>query len=126
MSLRLISRSPDLQQLQTEGYAVEVIGGYLLVHDVPYLTAALVVRRGTLVSTLDLVDDVTVRPTTHVAYFTGEYPCNFDGSPIAQIAHASGASELLPGVVVSCSRALWYSTPSRTSQPRDTPTTTRR
>lgn len=100
MSLRLISRSHDLRQLQIEGYAVEVTGGYLLVHDVPYVTSTRVVQRGTLISTLDLADDVTVRPTTHVVYFTGEQPCHLDGSPIAQVAHGTEVSELLPGLVV--------------------------
>lgn len=100
MSHRLISRSPDLQQLRDEGYAVEVKGGYLLVHDVPYLAPDRSVRRGTLVSTLDLANDVTVRPTTHVVHFTGEHPCNLDGTHIAQIAHASRTCELMPGLVV--------------------------
>ncbi len=100
MSRQLISRSPDLQRLENEGYAVDVRGGYLLISDVPYVTADRVVRRGTLVSTLDLSNDATVRPTTHVVWFAGEYPSRLDGSPISEIGHASATAELLPGFFV--------------------------
>lgn len=50
MSRRLISRSPDLRLLLDEGYEVEIRGGYLLVHHVPYVTVAKEVAYGTLVS----------------------------------------------------------------------------
>src|SRR5581483_356266 len=36
MSRQLISRSPDLQRLENEGYNLEIRSGYLLVRDVPY------------------------------------------------------------------------------------------
>ena len=39
MSQQLISRSPDLKRLRDEGYAVETVGGHLLLNDVPYVTA---------------------------------------------------------------------------------------
>ncbi|GLC27774.1 ThiF family adenylyltransferase [Roseisolibacter agri] len=100
MSQRLISRSPDLRRLRDDGYAIEVRAGFLLVHDVPYLSVGRVIQRGVLVSALDLADDATVRPSTHVVYFAGAHPCNLDGSPITQIEHGSGESTLAPGIVV--------------------------
>jgi hypothetical protein len=45
------------------------------------------VKRGILVVKLVLADDQTGRPDTHVAYFSGEHPCNEDGSEIAKIKH---------------------------------------
>ncbi len=39
MSRQLISRSPDLQRLEDEGYDLEIRSGYLLVKDVPYVNS---------------------------------------------------------------------------------------
>jgi len=86
--------------LRDEGYEVEVRGNYLLVHSVPYVNAQRQIAFGTLVSELTLAGDVTVRPNTHVVHFTGDHPCNKDGTPIVQIAHASATQQLLPGLVV--------------------------
>lgn len=100
MSRQLIARSPDLKRLQDEGYHLEVRSGYLLLHDVPYVTASREVRRGTLASTLALAGDLTARPDTHVAFFSGDYPCRADGTEISQIRHSSGARTLADGVAV--------------------------
>jgi hypothetical protein len=100
MSQRLISRSPDLDRLRSEGYAVEVRHGHLLVHDIPYVDSSKQVRRGVLVSTLNLVADATTTPETHVIYFIGDHPCTKDGARIAQIAHASMRTRLADGLEI--------------------------
>lgn len=98
MSPRPTSPSPDLQRLLDDGYDVELREGYLLVHHVPYVTAAAMVSYGTLVSTLDLSGGgVTVTPSTHVAMWIGEHPCHADGTVLQQIAH-SGPQQLTPTI----------------------------
>jgi hypothetical protein len=88
MSHRLIAHSPDLSQLRDEGYDLEIRSEkYLLVNDVPYVNSKREVKKGTLVSELNLAGDRTARPNTHVAYFIGEHPCHADGSLIGQIKH---------------------------------------
>lgn len=89
MSRLPIARSPDLRRLQDEGYDVEIRHGHLLVKGVPYVDAQRQVRRGTLVSTLDLAGDVTAKPSTHVVHFAGEQPCQHDGREITQIKHGT-------------------------------------
>ncbi len=89
MSQQLISRSPDLKQLQDEGYDVEIRSGYLLLKDVPYVNANKKVVRGILVSTLTLAGDVTATPDTHVVMFAGAYPCDKDGTELEKIRHES-------------------------------------
>lgn len=89
MSRRPIARSPDLLRLRNEGFDLDVRGGCLLVHGVPYVTAAREVRRGTLFMDLDLAGDVTTRPASHVAYWTGEHPCHRNGSKISAFEHPS-------------------------------------
>jgi hypothetical protein len=88
MSPLLIDRSPDLKRLRDEGYDIDIVEGYLLVRDVPYVTSKREIKRGVLISTLMLANDVTVAPDTHVAMLAGEYPCHSDGSLIERIRHA--------------------------------------
>jgi hypothetical protein len=89
MSLQLIARSKDLLQLQNEGYDMEIRTGYLLVKDVPYVNANREIKRGILFTTLRVSGDVTDRPDTHVAYWTGEHPCHNDGRKIEAISNPS-------------------------------------
>ncbi len=100
MSQPLISRSSDLKRLRDEGYEVEVRGNYLLVHSVPYVNAQRQVAFGSLVSELTLGGDVAVRPQTHVIYFTGDQPCDKEGTAIQQIMHQSLTQQLLPGLTI--------------------------
>src|ERR1039458_6885317 len=101
MSQRPISRSADLKRLRDEGYDLEVRSGCLLVKGVPHVNSRKEVQRGILVIKLVLADDQTGRPDTHQAYFSGEHPCNEDGTEIEKIKHGSGANSLAEGVVVN-------------------------
>lgn len=100
MSPQLTSRSADLQKLRDEGYEVSVIGGHLVVSHIPYVTVARQVAYGSLVSTLNVQDDVTTTPDTHVAYFTGETPCTAAGAPLDALINSAYVTELAPNVHV--------------------------
>lgn len=100
MSQRPIDRSADLQRLRNEGYNIDVVAGHLIMRDVPYVTTAREIARGTLVSTLNMVGDTTTTPDTHVVYFEGSHPCRADGSPIMTIIHSSQRRQLAQGIVV--------------------------
>lgn len=90
MLQQLINHSPDLKRLQDEGYELEVKGGYLLIHHIPYVTHLREVKHGILVSELSLANSQrTIQPSTHVINFIGEYPCNADGSIITAIQHSN-------------------------------------
>ena len=83
MSQQLISRSPDLQRLQDDGYEVEVTpSNYLLIHNVPYVTAERKVQRATLGCPLVLAGNRTGQPDNHQAWFTGAMPCEQNGTPV--------------------------------------------
>lgn len=103
MSQQPISRSADLKKLRDEGHDIDIRAGYLRVKDVPYVNAAREVKRGTLVFKLVLAGNETGRPDTHVAYFSGEYPCYEDGAAIEKIRHQNHASPLAEGVPVNFS-----------------------
>jgi hypothetical protein len=100
MSQRPINRSRDLKALRDDGYDLEVRSGCLLVKDVPYVNSQKQVRRGILVIKLVLADDETGKPDTHVAYFSGEFPCNEDGTAIEKIRAGSGVQSIAEGVTI--------------------------
>jgi hypothetical protein len=101
MSAALINHSPDLKRLRDEGFSIEVKSGFLLVNDVPYVTANKEIARGTLVSVLTLASsEKTSQPDNHVCYFAGEYPCKADGTPITGIKNNSNKTTLAEGVEV--------------------------
>ncbi|MBN9430889.1 MAG: ThiF family adenylyltransferase [Bosea sp.] len=89
MSRALFSRNADLAKLREEGYFVQVVGGFLVMREVPYVDADRKVRRGTLISSLTLAGDQTRPPDTHVMHFDGDYPCFADGTRISAIGHQS-------------------------------------
>lgn len=103
MLQQLINHSPDLKRLQDEGYELEVKGGYLLIHHIPYVTNLREVKYGILVSELSLANSQkTIKPSTHVINFIGEYPCNVDGSIITAIQH-SNQQNLGNGILINFS-----------------------
>lgn len=100
MQRQLISRSPDLQRLQDDGYELEIHNGYLLIHHVPYVDANCQRQYGTLVSTLRLSGDVTLPPDTHVVDFIGSAPCDREGHRLDQIIAGEASRQLAPGIEV--------------------------
>lgn len=80
MSRRPIARSPELKKLRDEGYDVEVVDGYLLMHDVPYLNDKGEPDRGVIIAALRLVNDVALPPEDHQVKWVGDCPHNEDGT----------------------------------------------
>ena len=101
MSRQLIDRSIDLSRLRDEGFQVEVRGGYLLIHHVPYVTPDRTIDYGTLVSVLVHNGDTVFPPDNHVIHFAGQHPCNKDGSIISAIKHGSATQQLLPNLTTN-------------------------
>jgi tRNA A37 threonylcarbamoyladenosine dehydratase len=85
MSQRLVSLNADLSRLRADGYDV-AIRTHLLVMDVPYVNSRTEVKRGIIVSHLDVAGEKTIPPESHVIFFVGEYPCDVDGSPLPGVS----------------------------------------
>lgn len=98
MSRRLIARSPDLQRLRQDGCDIECKGSYLLIKDIPYVNAQRQIKRGILISNLELLDDATKKPDNHVTYWTGEHPCLSTGAKMTSIENPSQAQSLGDGI----------------------------
>ena len=103
MSHAPIARSTDLRRLQDEGYTLRIVDeAYLLVENVPYVTAQDEVHEATLVMDLTLNDDITVKSANHVAHWTGGFPCRANGEKLvallAEGARKASLSDSLPPV----------------------------
>ena len=98
MSPEPFNRSPDLKRLRDEGYFVQIMGGLLVMREVPYVNERRQVLTGTLISTLNMAGDETRVPDTHVVHFDGDFPCDADGNAIQGIAHGSGDKALGHGL----------------------------
>ena len=90
----------DFDRLAGEGFVVEVRQQHLFLHEVPYVTAARDVKRGTLVCTYVESAGVVLPPDNHQVWWIGEYPCLPNGQPISQIENENGRRELFPGCIV--------------------------
>jgi hypothetical protein len=102
MSPPLVSRSPDLQRLQDEGYDVEIRSNYLLVKHVPYVNSARQVAYGTMISELSTSGTTTVRPSTHVVSFAGGIPCDNRGAELTNIINSKGPNRITEGLTADC------------------------
>jgi hypothetical protein len=98
-----INRSPDLKRLRDEGFEIEVKGGQLIVHHIPYVNNNREVKFGKLITPLSLNNDVTIKPDNHVINFMGEYPCNNDGTIITAIQHQALNQPLFDGIIINFS-----------------------
>jgi predicted ThiF/HesA family dinucleotide-utilizing enzyme len=102
MSEQLVNRSSDLRRLRDEGYDIEIRSNYLLVKQVPYVTAEGVVARGTLVSELSTSGSTTTTPNTHVVTFAGSIPCDNHGRELNAIINQRGSFPVDGSLTASC------------------------
>lgn len=99
MSNSPISRNPDLQRLVEEGYEVEIVAGYLVIRNVPFVTVTRDVRRGILVSEFSEASPV---PGTHVIMFAGGMPCDKNGQVLDRVINSKGQQQITPDLIVEC------------------------
>ncbi len=87
MPQKLVSLNEDLSRLRADGYDVAIgESGHLIVKDVPYVNSSKAVKRGMIVSDLDLAGETTIAPQSHVVFFVGEYPCDINGAPLPGVS----------------------------------------
>ena len=103
MSQQLINHSPDLARLRDAGYEIEVCGGYLITHHIPYVNGRREICYGKLITALTLNGHRADRPSDHVIQFMGEHPCHKDGTIITQIQHATQNTQLFDGLIMNYS-----------------------
>ncbi|MFI7131336.1 ThiF family adenylyltransferase [Nonomuraea sp. NPDC050153] len=86
---RLVRNSADLARLVQDGYAVRIVGGFLVVDDIPFVNDEAQVQYGSFLCPLDLSGDTTVAPSSHVMCFVGGVPRDKNGQPIDGLVNDS-------------------------------------
>lgn len=94
MSQQLINHSQDLLKLRNEGINLEIMNGFLIVHNIPYVNSSKEIHEGRIITELTLSGNQTSKPRTHVVYFEGEIPCDKDGKVIQALYHSSPNKKL--------------------------------
>ncbi|MDA8105450.1 MAG: ThiF family adenylyltransferase [Nitrospiraceae bacterium] len=79
-----IALSPHVQRLVDEKYAVSIEGEYIVVDNVPYVSAAGVISRAAIISAYYEKDGVA-QFGDHTVLFTGSVPCTPAGESLAHV-----------------------------------------
>ncbi|MCL4473904.1 MAG: ThiF family adenylyltransferase [Actinobacteria bacterium] len=95
MLRRLLDHNPSIQRLVDEGYHVGTEGGYLFIHDVPYVTSSCKIERATIADQLS--GDIDSIPADHTIWFTGSDPCDANGNVLTYLARPC-AKTLIDGI----------------------------
>jgi hypothetical protein len=80
---------------------MQLKGGYLLIHHIPYVNSAKEIKYGSLVTVLDLQGHKASKPSNHVLYFIGEAPCQQNGTVMAAIINQSRNVNLQEGLTIN-------------------------
>lgn len=87
MSTAPLARDEDVRRLLDDGYDINIIGGHLVVKQVPYVTTENVVAYGFLAYPVTVSGDRVVMDTDHRIWFGGSVPCNENGQPLTFANH---------------------------------------
>lgn len=102
MQQQLINLSPDIKRLLDDGYELEISGGHLLVHHIPYVNKNKDIDYGSLVCILNKVGPNRIgAPHDHTIYFRGQVPCHADGTSMDSIINNSNEQQLTPSILVN-------------------------
>ncbi|MDA4848621.1 ThiF family adenylyltransferase [Hoeflea poritis] len=99
MSRQLINRSEDLQRLASEGFAIRIEAGHLLVEEIPFLDENGCIRHGVFACPLDATDEATLPPRDHVMSFSGGMPHDRHGKPLAALGLTSPRCSVIGSLV---------------------------
>lgn len=72
--LELANRNPFIQDLDDQGYDLDLINGYFIVFGVPYLDRDAALKYGELAFPVDIANGVIDPPKNHQAWFRGDQP----------------------------------------------------
>ncbi|WP_411815977.1 ThiF family adenylyltransferase [Hyphococcus sp. DH-69] len=117
MSQQLISRSPDLNRLVAEGYALRIESNFLIVEEIPYLDADGNVRRGAFVCPFHSNGEMATPPAgDHVMWFSGAFPCDRHGHRLEALGMTSPSMQRVGELEIN---QAFSNKPRGASGPRD-------
>ncbi len=94
--------SPDVQRLVDAGHTVNIDGQYLIVDNVPYVSAAGVISYAAIISAYQEKDGIAQVSGDHTVWFTGSVPCTPQGESLAHVMVADTNQTLVAGRQALC------------------------
>ncbi|MCC6579754.1 MAG: ThiF family adenylyltransferase [Phycisphaeraceae bacterium] len=89
-----------MQRLVDEGYAISIRENLLVLEDVWYVDQHMQVRKGMLVSVLEMRGQQTAKPKDHKVFFAGDIPHKKEGGPITGLVLNSNPQRLAAGIQI--------------------------
>jgi hypothetical protein len=103
---RLASHNKYIADLEKQGYAIDFVGGHVVIYGLPYLDHKGNLRYGDLASPVDLKGEYEIdRPSTHQVWFRGEVPHDVNGAPL-RISATNNPREVTPNLTCLLSFSL--------------------
>ena len=102
MSQKLLNHNSTLKRFVNEGLYISVVPPYLVINDIPYVNVDRTIGYGKIISQMVLSGNIVSRPSTHVVYFSGEFPCDQFGKPIERLRHQT-INQILANIKVDYS-----------------------
>lgn len=102
MSANRTALSPDVQRLVDEGYSVILDGQYIIIDNVPYVSAAGAISYASIISAYQEKDGISHVNNDHTAWFTGSVPCTPNGDSLLSVLIADTNQTLVAGRQALC------------------------
>lgn len=96
-----IALSPHVKRLVDENYTISIEDQYIIVENVPYVSAADVISRAAIISPYHKKDEVEVFGD-HTVWFTGTVPCTARGESLAHVLVVDTNHTTVAGRQVLC------------------------
>ncbi len=100
MSIQLINHNEDLKRLKDDGYNISIIGGNILIQDIPYVNESAEIKSGMIFCSFRLSGE-NVSQSDHTVDFVGDWPCNKNGEKIHNFVAAPRTMNLTDSIVGS-------------------------
>ncbi|CUR51346.1 ThiF family protein [Nitrosotalea devaniterrae] len=98
----LINHNDDLQQIINAGYEIEISNSDLIIHNVPYVNEKKQILRGSIISHA-MITSFKITPNDHQVLWTGDYPCDHNGSPMTNLGGGTNNEKIREGLVAKYS-----------------------
>ena len=96
----LINHNEDLQQIINAGYEIDISNSDLIIHNIPYVNDKKQILRGSIISH-STITGLTMIPNDHQVLWTGEYPCEHNGSPMTSLGGGANNEKIREDLIAT-------------------------
>ncbi len=100
MSIQLINHNEDLKRLKDDGYNISLIGGNILIQDIPYVNENAETKCGMIFCSFRQSGE-NIFQNDHTVDFVGDWPCNKNGEKNQGFVNGSRTMHLTESIAGS-------------------------